>query len=360
MNRECRAVMTRKTYCGNLLWQSSLTLLAPIWDPSEPVATRPLWMQRVSGTYNFFYFHDGNKNVSELVSYQAARGVPAHYEYAPFGAVTAVVTNTAITAFNVAATNPYRFSSEYADDALGLVYYNYRHYEPMMGRWLSRDPREERIMHGLYDYCANNSITAVDCLGLKKKSLRYETDPFENDPDGKYREWSIKHNDKYQHISDLDELVLWILAETDPYCPTGEIDGDETCCHCIDYIALAGHGSSGAVELGGGMYNNFIIATESLEGSMMYKYNNGRSVHESNHDFLFLMEIIKERMCEKSTIEFVTCETGSNVHVGPLLKQFFGSGTTVILYSCAIKLIDNKVVGGSWWNYYSNGGKVVW
>ena len=39
------------------------------WDPTEPVATRPLWMQRVSGTYNFFYFHDGNKNVSDVVSY---------------------------------------------------------------------------------------------------------------------------------------------------------------------------------------------------------------------------------------------------------------------------------------------------
>ena len=51
----------------------------------RPVATRPLWMQRVSGSYNFFYFHDGNKNVSDLVSYQSARGVPAHYEYAPCG-----------------------------------------------------------------------------------------------------------------------------------------------------------------------------------------------------------------------------------------------------------------------------------
>ena len=30
VNRECRAAMTRKTYCGNLLWQSGLTLLAPI------------------------------------------------------------------------------------------------------------------------------------------------------------------------------------------------------------------------------------------------------------------------------------------------------------------------------------------
>ena len=28
-NRNGRAAMTRKTYCGNLLWQSGLTLLAP-------------------------------------------------------------------------------------------------------------------------------------------------------------------------------------------------------------------------------------------------------------------------------------------------------------------------------------------
>ena len=51
--------------------------------------------------------------------------------YSSIGALTAAATNTAFTAFNVAATNPFRFSSEYAVDALGLVYYNYRHYEPM-------------------------------------------------------------------------------------------------------------------------------------------------------------------------------------------------------------------------------------
>ena len=116
----------------------------------RPVVTRPLWMQRVSGSYNFFYFHDGNKNVSDLVSYQSARGVPAHYEYASFGAVTEATTNTVFTAFNVSEVNPYRFSSEYADDALGLVYYNYRHYEPVMGRWLSRD----------YVECINLGTTA--------------------------------------------------------------------------------------------------------------------------------------------------------------------------------------------------------
>ena len=29
-NRKGRAAMTRKNYCGNLLWQSGLTLLAPV------------------------------------------------------------------------------------------------------------------------------------------------------------------------------------------------------------------------------------------------------------------------------------------------------------------------------------------
>ena len=131
----------------------------------RPVATRPLWMQRVSGSYNFFYFHDGNKNVSELVSYQSARGVPAHYEYAPFGALTAATTNTAFTAFNVADTNPYRFSSEYADDALGLVYYNYRHYDPCVGRWLNRDPIEEEGGKNLYAFCNNSPVLYYDVNG---------------------------------------------------------------------------------------------------------------------------------------------------------------------------------------------------
>ena len=136
------------------------------WDPSEPVATRPLWMQRPSDSNNFFYFHDGNKNVSELVSYQTARGVPAHYEYAPFGAVTAATTNTTFTAFNVAATNPYRFSSEYADDSLGLVYYNYRHYEPETGRWLQRDPVEEEGGLGIYAFLNNQPVFNFDYVGL--------------------------------------------------------------------------------------------------------------------------------------------------------------------------------------------------
>ena len=55
-----------------------------LWDPSEPVATRPLvWLH---GGSAYSYAHDGNKNVSEVVD--ANGTVTAHYEYAPFGDVT--------------------------------------------------------------------------------------------------------------------------------------------------------------------------------------------------------------------------------------------------------------------------------
>ena len=49
--------------CGadNALFQSY------VWDPTEPIATRPLIFPPSSGVLSY-YFHDGNKNVSDLVS----------------------------------------------------------------------------------------------------------------------------------------------------------------------------------------------------------------------------------------------------------------------------------------------------
>ena len=52
-----------------------------VWDPSEPIATRPLIFLPDSGVLSY-YFHDGNKNVSDLVD---AHGCVVHYDYtAPF------------------------------------------------------------------------------------------------------------------------------------------------------------------------------------------------------------------------------------------------------------------------------------
>ena len=65
-----------------------------------------------------------------------------------------------------ASANPFRFSSEYHDDETGLVYYNYRHYSPKLGRWISRDPAGEEGGANLYGMVYNNIINIYDLLGL--------------------------------------------------------------------------------------------------------------------------------------------------------------------------------------------------
>ena len=134
------------------------------WDPSEPVATRPLVLQKY-GQYNMFYTHDGNKNVSELVFFQQANGIAAHYEYAPFGAVTATSRSTPVTAYDFCEYNPFRFSSEYCDISICLMFYNYRHYETTIGRWLSKDPL---LPYTHYRFIRNDVLCNVDFLGLIK------------------------------------------------------------------------------------------------------------------------------------------------------------------------------------------------
>lgn len=57
--------------------------------------------------------------------------------------------------------NPIRFSSEMLDVVLGLLYYNYRHYTPVDGRWLGRDFISQC---NLYAY--QGSPSHSDILGL--------------------------------------------------------------------------------------------------------------------------------------------------------------------------------------------------
>ena len=123
-----------------------------IWDPTEPLATRPLCFRQY-GQRSAFLLHDGNKNVTDVVTVGPFNEPVAHYDYAPFGAVTATGAR--------ALTNPFRFSSEFHDDTLALVYYNYRHYNPLSGRWLGRD----QLFPSQYSFCDNQPESNYDELG---------------------------------------------------------------------------------------------------------------------------------------------------------------------------------------------------
>ena len=113
--------LTRTTL--NALWYI-------LWDPTEPVATRPLAIQ-TAGSW-FAYGWDLTKNVMEL--YKSNGTIANSYSYAPFGEVT--------QRGNI--TNPLQWSSEFYDSELGMVYYNFRFYNPLDGRWIARDPIAEK------------------------------------------------------------------------------------------------------------------------------------------------------------------------------------------------------------------------
>ncbi|MFC7339625.1 RHS repeat-associated core domain-containing protein [Haloferula chungangensis] len=48
----------------------------------------------------------------------------------------------------------------------GVAYYGFRYYDPMAGRWPSRDPIEEQGGVNLYGFVGNNGVNGVDLTGL--------------------------------------------------------------------------------------------------------------------------------------------------------------------------------------------------
>jgi RHS repeat-associated protein len=63
-------------------------------------------------------------------------------------------------------TCPLRASSQYADEESGLNYNLFRYYDPVLGRYINRDPIGEAWGINLYGFCANDPVGFVDPLGL--------------------------------------------------------------------------------------------------------------------------------------------------------------------------------------------------
>lgn len=136
------------------------------WDPVASEATRVLAMcthnadKSVSSTR--YVVHDLLKSVSALFDSSGTR--QAKFEYTPYGETLAIEGAWA-------PTMPFRYSSEYCDEDLGLIYYNYRHYNPQDGRWISRDPIGESAGENGYHFVYNSVSCMVDLMGLDSWNL---------------------------------------------------------------------------------------------------------------------------------------------------------------------------------------------
>jgi RHS repeat-associated protein len=106
---------------------------------------------------NYFASYDGNGNITGLIN-GLNESVSGRYEYSPFGEIIRATGP-------MAKANPYRFSTKFRDDESGLVYYGYRYYNPMQGRWIGRDSSGEKSALCLFLFCHNNAIYRFDVDG---------------------------------------------------------------------------------------------------------------------------------------------------------------------------------------------------
>ena len=101
----------------------------------------------------------------------------ARYEYGPFGEPICITSPAA-------SLNPFRFSTKRTENNTDLVLYEYRAYSQRLGRWLTRDPIEEKSakefglegllrkvdrkgIHLFYLFVENDPIRGIDLLGLQ-------------------------------------------------------------------------------------------------------------------------------------------------------------------------------------------------
>lgn len=127
---------------------------ALLWNPLCIDNSRTLAV--IQGGQLYSCVHDLTKNVTEL--FDSNGTLVSTCDYTPYGAVSATGT----------VNSPVQWSNEVYDAELGLTYYNYRHYNPMDGRWISRDPIGEQSDYNLYRFGKNSLI--VDNLGLETPS----------------------------------------------------------------------------------------------------------------------------------------------------------------------------------------------
>jgi len=127
-----------------------------------------------------FPIYDGNGNVVKMVRFETAgSGAPfgvearesASYEYGPFGENRSTTGELGVPAeggTHQGQRNPFRFSTKFTDAETGLLYYGYRYYSPSMGRWINRDPIQERDGGNLFAFVKNDPTCSVDPHGMRR------------------------------------------------------------------------------------------------------------------------------------------------------------------------------------------------
>ena len=299
----------------DLMQPEPMLIKSYLLDPTEPTATRILmmtcWQENGMKVKEHLYFmYDALKNVTSIFDGQQKQ--QARYEYAPFGSP---ITEEG----DMARENKFRFSCEFSDDELGLVYYNYRHLNPADGRWINRDPIQEQSEWNLYGFVKNVPSYFIDLLGnspyqgwalngLQLHPSAYETVEYEI---------SITYHALCQNATWWDRRINDLLANKTTKSPS-DFNPNSEClsCQCIKKLTVIMHGSSS------GSYPR------------VFAYWGDRRLQESKKSTLISNMFKNIKFCSECTLELRSCHLGES----PILKARLEANT-----KCKVLLYTGKV-----------------
>ena len=116
--------------------------------------------------HSFYPSYDGNGNIIAYHHYTGSK--VAHLAYSPFGEILEkeITNDETNNVFAIPYTLTRGFSTKRYNENTRLVAYEYRFYDPELGRWLNRDPIAEDGGLNLYGMVGNDPVNNVDVLGL--------------------------------------------------------------------------------------------------------------------------------------------------------------------------------------------------
>ena len=267
------------------------------------------------------YGWDLTKNICEL--YGSNGYIRTAYTYTPYGEVTA----------SGDVTQPIQWSSEYNDTELGLVYYNYRHYNPLDGRWTGRD---FFIIVNRYVFANNNPFSKFDYIGDSTAGsiiiaigiaalsgvaiyeyIKYRA----NVSNGEINIYAMKFPSKYdmeRYFAELNtgrkyyDETVFSLEELKSTMKSMQ---DMMPCKCIKKLKIAAHGF---------YYDDKDRAQLAIGDNKYYESEQEKDISSIFADVTF---------CKNCSIELVVCHIGSSKLLYERLKK----------HKCKVKLYDYEV-----------------
>ena len=272
-----------------------------------------------STTEKFYPAYDGNGNISAWLD--STGTLLARMDYSPFGQLIAQYKYTS-TANATLSRLPFGFSTKYTDKETGQLYYGVRYYDPVTGRWLSKDPIGERGGLNLYGFLLNVPTKGVDILGREELTLTYDMQD-EKDVSQAGHKAMPKDTVWAPTIEDALKSIREKVGDSNPV-------GKD--CNCIKKLTITGHsGEPGSISFGGDQ----ILSAEYFE-----QLEHSTKIYDDNpnmRNFINLRRMrrvedflisIRGLMCTPyAEIDFAECQT-YGFETSRYLKKLFNPNLT--------------------------------